>query len=153
MEVTVELKEPFHYSFLPTLCLLGLFLVVLFLFFWSHRKKKEKKVAPTYFQRADISFIKQKYLQKIEQLSLLWKGEKITNRKAYQQLSKLVREFMAEVTGIPVQNYSLAEMEVINMPIAYELIKEYYQPEFAQISRGNIETSMEKAKKVIYEWN
>ena len=39
------------------------------------------------------------------------------------------------------------------MPILYELISEYYNPEFANISNGNFIYSIEKARGVVEKWN
>ena len=52
-----------------------------------------------------------------------------------------------------MQNYTLKEIENLNMPILYELIKEYYNPEFSKNIKGNILSSIEKTEKVIHKWN
>ena len=39
------------------------------------------------------------------------------------------------------------------MPILYELVEEYYVPEFSEKSIGNIKLSIEKTRKVIEKWS
>ena len=77
----------------------------------------------------------------------------ITIRKAYQNLSSIIRYFVYAVTGIKVQNYTLEDIKGLNMSMLYELIKEYYRPEFAEKSLGDIKLSIEKTRKVIKKWN
>lgn len=72
---------------------------------------------------------------------------------AYQNLSKVIRNFVFEATHIKVQNYTLDDIRKLNMPILYELISEYYNPEFANISNGNFIYSIEKARGVVERWN
>jgi len=57
------------------------------------------------------------------------------------------------MTNIKVQNYTLSDIEKINIPILYELVKEYYEPEFSKSSEGNILISLEKTRKVMESWN
>ena len=74
-------------------------------------------------------------------------------RAGYQELSIIIRTFVNEVTGIEVQNYALKEIKKLEMPLLYELIKEYYAPEFSENSLGDIENSINKTRKVIEKWN
>jgi len=76
----------------------------------------------------------------------------ISNREAYQSLSKLIRMFIYEMTNIKVQNYTLGDIKNINIHILYELVKEYYSPEFSRESKGDIISSIEKTRKVMEVW-
>ena len=80
-------------------------------------------------------------------------NNKIELREAYQQISSEMRLFVFEMTDIKTQNYSLAEIKELNLPILYELIEEYYEPEFASKSVGDFNASITKARRVISEWN
>ncbi len=153
MQVTVKLREMFHYSLYPSLFFLGLFLgtILIFLGISFKKKKEQKKPVPTILK--DPNAIKQKYLQKLEQLKNLLQNKTISSRKGYQELSKYIRKFIFELTNIKVQNYSLEEIKQLNIPILYELVKDYYRPEFARKSEGNILEAIEKASEVIRKWN
>ncbi len=151
MQVTTELRDMFNYSFIPPLLLIILLLVVIF-----YKKKKKIKnnkpvvVTPPLKDRQNI---KNKYLHLIDELNNDVNNNKITLRASYQKLSKLIRNFAYEMTNIKVQNYTLTDLYNIDMPILCELVNEYYHPEFAKISRGNILASIAKTKEVIIKWN
>ena len=42
-----------------------------------------------------------------------------------------------------LQNYTLEEIEKLKMQVLYELVKEYYTPEFAKESIGDINSAIE----------
>ena len=74
-------------------------------------------------------------------------------RIAYQDISRVIRHFVYEVTNIHVQNYSLKEIKDLDMPMLYELMQEYYVPEFSKYSYGNVKDSLQKTRKVIEKWS
>lgn len=152
MQVTTELQEMFSYSLLPIFFIIILIAIFTFLIF---RKKKliVNNIDLKIPKAKDINIIKNNYLLKIDNLTINFNNNKISSRKAYQNLSSLIRNFIYETTNIKVQNYTLKDIKKINMPMLYELISEYYDPEFSKISKGNILLSLEKARKVIEKWN
>lgn len=151
MQVQTELRPMFSYSFLiiiiAALVTLLIYLLIKFL------KKKEIRKTVIVPSHKDIINIKKKYLLKLQELLNNLNNEKITSRKAYQNLSNLIRNFIHETTNINVQNYTLKEISLVNIPILYELVSEYYNPEFAKFSKGNIILSIEKTRGVIEKWN
>ncbi len=151
MQVTTKLRPMFSYSFL--FILLSIILLFLIVILFKYFKKKEIKETIVIPSTRDLQAIKKKYLLKIQELAITFNNKKITNRKAYQALSNIIRNFIYEATNIKVQNYTLKEISLINMPILYELVSEYYDPEFSKISSGNITSSIEKTRMVIEKWN
>lgn len=154
MQITVSLQELFSYSIDPIFVLI--ILVFLFtVYFYKKRKKKVKVEIPQIkkIDVKDINEIQKRYIKKLDELQNELKEEKISIREAYQNLSEIVRYFVYEVTDIEVQNYTLKEIKKLNMPKLYNLIKEYYIPEFANISSGNAKESIAKAREVIRKWN
>ena len=97
--------------------------------------------------------IKNKYLSQLDSIEYKYNNEMIELRKAYQLISEAIRLFVFEITDITTQNYSLLEIEKLNIPSLYELIKEYYEPEFASKSVGDFNSSINKARRVISQWN
>lgn len=154
MQIDVNLKAPFSYSWIPIVVLL---IVLLLPFIYLLLKKlgvfnlKKKNILN--FTAKDINSIKYKYLNKLNDLDKSLNDKKITSRKAYQELSMLIRLFVYELTGLEVQSCTLKDIKKLNIPVLYELIKEYYDPEFSKISKGNIKASIEKTKEVISRWN
>ena len=101
----------------------------------------------------NVPVIKEKYMKQLTAIEQKYTNKEIELRKAYQLISEAIRLFVFEVTDIKTQNYSLSEIENLNMPSLYELIKEYYKPEFASKSEGDFEVSINNARRVIEEWN
>lgn len=154
MQVKTELRGLFSYSFIPLIITSIILIIILFIYFIRKGKKKIKKV-PTIIKPSikDINQIKHKYLDDLNKVLLDVNNDKIANRHAYQKVSIIIRHFVYEATNIKVQNYSLSEIKDLNMPMLYELINEYYDPEFSKMSKGNIIKSIEKTREVIEKWN
>lgn len=158
MQTSVNLQDPFSYSIYPELIILIL-LVLLTISIIIYRKLKNRPIIEIEneeikkLDEKDINRIKEKYLKRLDNIEEKLNSNKISVRHAYQMLSANIRYFVFEVTNIKVQNYTLREIEKLKMPILSELIEEYYTPEFAEYSVGNIKTSLEKTRKVIEKWN
>ena len=151
MQVASDLRPMFSYSLLYiiiTIVIIAILIVLLKVDF-----KRKKKEIPIIVKSKNIYEIKNKYLELIDNLEIDVNENKITNRHAYQKLSSLIRNYIFEATSIKVQNYTLKDIEKINMPVLYDLVAEYYDPEFAIISKGNILNSLKKTRKVIERWN
>ena len=154
MQVTTDLRPMFNYSLLPTLIsFIIIIIIILIILFLKYKKKKEIVKEIVIPKNINIYEIKNKYLGLINNLLNDFSDERIDNRHAYQVLSKLIRNFIYETTNIKVQNYTLNDIKETNIPILYELVKEYYDPEFNNISKGNIISSIDKTRKVIERWN
>lgn len=158
MKTSVTLQEPFSYSLLPIVVLSVLVLSYGIYLFCSHVHKKDKKKTvqkpackPT--SRAELALIKQKYLAELENIRQSAYEKQITTRETYQNMSRCIRQFVYEVTGIKVQNYTLFDIQQLHMPHLESLIAEFYHPEFAVISQGDSDAAYQKAKRVIELWN
>lgn len=152
--ITVKLQELFSYSPLIIFIVAGVIITLLILFLPLKRKKKKpnipvaKPVAPE-----SLASLKYKYTCILSQLEQDCLAKKISDRQAFQTLSKIVRDFVYAATGIKVQNYTLMEIHAANLPRLYELISQCYIPEFAIDTNANIFDVIKKARMVISEWN
>lgn len=158
MKTSVTLQEPFSYSLLPIVVLSVLVLSYGIYLFCSHAREKTKRktVPKTELTRAsgtELALIKQKYLAELESIRQAAYKEQITTRETYQNMSGCIRQFVYEVTGIKVQNYTLFDIQQLHMPHLESLIAEFYHPEFAVISQGDSDAAYQKAKRVIELWN
>lgn len=155
MQTTVKLQ--YMYSYSPIIVFVfGVLLVGFIILIWprkrkvaSQKKEAKVKVAPV----KSIPTVKEKYNEILVNIEKRYAQNEISGRTAYQELSKIVRDFVSEMTGIKVQNYTLEEIEKVNLPKVHEIIAECYAPEFAPKSSGNVQNSVKKARKVIGEWN
>ena len=159
MQTSINLQEPFAYSIIPLLITMCLTLIETYYLIYSKKKKEKNRVDEVKVKAIpernikNIPVIKEKYLNQLNTIEYRYTHNMIELRKAYQMISESIRLFVFEITDITTQNYSLAEIKKLNMPILYELIKEYYEPEFASKSVGDFEASINKARRVINEWN
>jgi len=76
-----------------------------------------------------------------------------TLRESYQILSRTIRQFVLDYTGIDVTAKTLAEIRGLNVRRVESLIEEYYAAEFAAVDDSNLAKSINHAIKVIREWN
>lgn len=158
MNTTVSLQKSFSYALLPVIILgvmaiLGIvFLIIIPVLKKKHLEKKSKlhikKVRPV-----NVEKLKAKYIAELEKIQSDFSSDKISTRHAYHRISACVRGFVHGVTGIRVQNATLADIKTLNMPLLETLIEEYYEPEFASKSEGDVNSSITKTKRVIEEWN
>lgn len=155
MQTSVNLQEPFSYSEYPMIIIVGILIILAI--YWIDKKirKKAKKdiIQVKQVSQEDTRKIKDKYLKILEELNQKIENNQISLRGAYQEISSIIRMFVYEETNIQVQNYTLRDIEKINMPVLYELVREYYTPEFARNSKGDIKASLNKTKEVIEKWN
>ncbi len=155
MQTYVNLQPPFSYSIYPII-IVAILLIAVSIYLYILKNKKEENIEEIQVKEIkpkSLKHIKNKYLKKIGVIENKLENNKITLRTAYQGLSIIIRYFVYEVTNIKVQNYTLKDIEKLKIPILYELIQEYYAPEFAEKSLGNIKASLEKTRKVIEKWN
>lgn len=158
MQTSVNLQEPFSYSTIPLIVTIIL-IIALTLYLIYLKKEKDKTILQEVVKEIpeknikNIPVIKGKYLDQLDAIEYKYENKMIELRKAYQLISEAMRLFVFEVTDITTQNYSLAEIKKINIPNLYELIEEYYEPEFASKSIGDLQSSINKARRVIKQWN
>lgn len=153
---STELQDQMSYLTWP-LIVGGIFLL-LCLIAWivvklmnSPKKQVSEPVVQTPVKT--LQDIKVQYYAELQQIDVLISSGKIDLKSAYQQMSTTLRHFIYEATGVKVQNLSLLEIKMLNMPVIANLVEEYYAPEFAEKSVGNFRESIEKTKWVVSQWN
>lgn len=155
MQISVSLQAPFSYSIYPIIAV-AVFLIGICVWLFLIKEKRIEPIEDIEIKKVPqktLRHMKNKYLKKLEVIEKKVENEKITIRTAYHGLSIIIRYFVYEVTNVKVQNYTLKDIEKLNLPSLTELIQEYYPPEFAEKSLGNIKSSIEKTRKVIEKWN
>lgn len=159
MPITVELQDMHSYSrLMPAFVIVFIVLSVVAALCIIIRHCIHKRSAADVSSRVMITpanriSIKQKYMALLRELELKYHNGKISNRRAYQELSKIVRHFVYEATGIKVHNYTLQEIKNTNIVGLYEIVNECYTPEFSIDKNGDIYSSIARAGKVVEEWN
>ncbi len=155
--ITVELQD--NFSYLPIGVIIIILMAVAALVYLIIKiVKKAKSNEPKPIQVVEIKEdklmrLKHKYHNMLMGILKRHEAGQITDRLAYQELSKVIRHFVYDVTGIKVQNYTLEEIGGANIPSLYYLIAECYAPEFDAIGSGNVPDIINKAGRVIEGWN
>ena len=162
MPITVELQDMFSYSLLLVIGAVMLVTLIGIIGLIVLKKSKNKK-KPVVVKKApepkpvkpQVSGeqLKQKYCIAIDDLEKKYRDGKISKRKAYQKLSIVLRRFVFELTGVKVHNYTLNEINRLNMPRLSEVIDQCYEPEFSADKDGDLYDTMNKARMVIKEWH
>ncbi len=161
MKTTVKLQNTFSYALWPIIItgvvvgLIALYFIIPILYRKIKGRKKKVKPAPVFVKPSvsQLDLLKKKYIAELYKIGDALNKKKINTRQAYQKMSSCIRHFVFDATGIKVQNYTLSDINALGMPILSELIAEYYTPEFAKHSYGNVGQSIEKARWVIERWN
>ncbi len=160
MQTAVELQDMLSYSLVGPM-LIGILLcasVAVFIIRKLVRKMKagQQAVEPKEVikpkETPGISVSKDKYCKLLTKIEYKYNTGVINDRQGFAELSKTIRLFVHEVTGIRVQNYTLAEIGEVGMPKLYELISECYIPEFKEDGSGDILAAVSKAREVIMQW-
>ncbi len=127
--------------------------------FKALRKKKEapRPAATKIAMSPDMIYrVKNQYIGKVQALLNSYSQKKIDKREGYQQLSALIREFVHEVTGINVENFTIKEVKAFGIKKLDVLMEEYYVPEFAEDEKAkdkDFAESCNKAVGVIKAWS
>ena len=160
MRITVHLQEKYGYIILPVIIfiLAVLFVCALILYLKYRPKNKKKQVVDG--EKAwralydDEKYrLRMKYLQLLDALYYKVSYDKISNRQCYLMISRYVRQFVSEITGVKVSRCTLNDIRWMNMPMLAALIEELYEAEFSKSSLGDPYWAIEKTKRVIEVWN
>ncbi|MBP3218729.1 MAG: hypothetical protein J6M46_10180 [Lachnospiraceae bacterium] len=100
----------------------------------------------------DLAMLKQIYLQRMELTEKALQDGQITIREAYQRMSADMRDFVKRATGVPVREMTLAEISELKIPSLTELVRDYYEPEFAYYTEADAHKSFERTRYVIRKW-
>lgn len=165
MNFSVEFQEPMSYALWPVILVGALLLAAagytvarIIIAYIKKRKEERKKLEaekanekPVY--KPTLDEIKQKYLTELEILENSYKNGEIGDKDTYEKLSLSFRNFVYEATGTPAHKYTLYDIKGLNNPIIYNLVNNYYEPEYSKSNMGNILESLDYTKKVIAQWN
>lgn len=159
MPITVEFQDMFMYSVIPAALAVLVATVVGVAGFIYFKKRKNVKPKEQVKQEQPVTKpvvnevqIRDRYCQMVNELEAAFKSGELSNRTAYQKLSEILRQFVFELTGVKVHNFTLEEIKRVNMPNLTRIIDECYAPEFSVDSEGDIYNTIQKTRMVIKEW-
>ena len=159
MQNNIELTPPIQYSYFWIIIGSTLLIAVLVLngyILFSTRKKKIRSVGalpilpPAYI---DVEKIKQKYFSLITQIEKQFHGNEINERTVHQLLSITLRLFVFEIKGLATHKFTLSEIKRADITALANVIEVLYPPEFEAISRGDANSAIALARKMVQEWS
>lgn len=160
MRITVHLQEKYGYLILPVIifALAVSFVCALILYLkYRPQHKKKRAVDGEKAWRAlyddEKHRLRMKYLELLDALYYKVSYDKLSNRQCYLMISRYVRQFVSEITGVRVSRCTLNDIKWMNMPMLAALIEELYEAEFSKSSLGDPYWAIEKTKRVIEVWN
>ena len=160
VESSVKLNGIFMYSTLPIwLAALALIIVGVLILVSIFSKKGEPVPRKLAVQRPrvpigiDRSRVKSRYLGMLKNLEYRLREGEIGFRPAYQELSKILRDFVKEIGGLDITNCTLSQIREKNIPVLTKLIETFYEPEFAVETDDDVFEALENVVKVIEGWN
>lgn len=156
MKTSVKLQAPLSYHLMPLIAVsiivagLLLYFVICFIL----KRLKATANTPVICQRTpnQIANIKTKYLNELCKTETDFVNQQISMRSAYQKMSRIIRGFVHEMTGLRVNYFTLQDIRSLGIPALEELIEEYYGPEFAKYSSADVTASINKTKRIIEGW-
>ena len=158
MQTSVDLQDPFSYSFLPIVLVVAaaviLSVVLVAIKFIQRRlngqmKPKEKVKV---FKARHPEVIRKDYLARIDKIEHDYTSGKTDVRITHQELSACVRLFVHEMTGINVHTFSLNELKAHGIDKLSGLIEQFYAPEFDLRTDKETMDSIRDAREVVTSW-
>ena len=153
---SVELREP--HSFMKVwmvlaavLILLGAVLAAVMIVRIIRERRAMKSLQAKNMTYKEIAALQKRYLGKCAEIETELAGG-LGNREAYQKLSETARMFVYEATDLQVQNCTLSQITRMGLPPLRILVEDYYDPEFAEESLGNIGNAIARTRSMISSW-
>lgn len=156
---SVTLHEWLWYQSVWLIVGCGLILLLLgwyaFVFFVTRRTSQRTmaQLPPKPYIPPDLTALRAKYLQLIDQAEQSHASGAVSARKLHQTLSYLLRMFAYEATGHRLDVLTLHDLERTRYTQLATAVKAYYTPEFAAVKTGNITEALIVARKVVNEWS
>ena len=164
METTINLRRLFDFSQLPiiitgaVLAVLTVAIILMFLYtilknMELKQKQTEEVVEQKVFVKPDMTKLKAEYLALLDGIEAKFNEDTTKVRPAYEGMSRVVRDFVYRATGTEVDKFALYEISQTEYKKLAKLVGEYYQPEFDQISEGDVRDHLAKSRRLVSEWN
>ena len=164
METTINLRRLFDFSQLPiiitgaVLAVLTVAIILMFLYtilknMELKQKQTEVVVEQKVFVKPDMTKLKAEYLALLDGIEAKFNEDTTKVRPAYEGMSRVVRDFVYRATGTEVDKFALYEISQTEYKNLAKLVGEYYQPEFDQISEGDVRDHLAKSRRLVSEWN
>ncbi|GAA1532220.1 hypothetical protein [Nocardioides humi] len=120
---------------------------------WLTRPPRPRTVARAGVPLPDV---RQEHLARIDRIDALVRSGELAPRDGHQQLSEVVRDYVAAVTTLPARTMVLADFRDRAPAALVEVIELVYPPEFAPddaVARDLFDTAAERARGLVGDWS
>lgn len=144
MKYSIDLQSPLAYSSFWLTLGVGLIVLALAARFFLGRLFSIKAESPFRLDKLHRSSLK-----RIGAIEKAYGREQIGDRTVHQQMSREVRRFVDEVTGLNTGAMVYEDLKKLGRTDLADLIREYYGPEFAESFPADTKASLEKGKALV----
>ena len=153
MHFSVGLQEPFDYAlkFFIIAIVLILLSIILFIVYMKLTKKDFTGVAEK-IRRLFLGRTRRKYLRQIDDVERYVVNGKKDTKTAHQEMSLIVRRFVHAATGVHVDRLCYTEIKRLKKKPLTDLVREFYEPEFAEYTEADTVRAIKMSKELIKTW-
>ena len=146
MKYSIELEPPFAYSSYWYAVGIGLILLSVLVAFLLKRLFAVRVNSPLRLDR-----LHRESLSRIAAIENAYADQKLDTRAVHQQMSREVRQFISDVTGLRTENMNCEDLSRLGRPEYAQLIHKYYGPEFASRPIADSIASIKSGRDMINE--
>lgn len=152
-EGTVIPVVPYSVFWLILGCILLLAIPLYYLLAWLWTRPREVLPDPPPVpQAATIERARSEAMTDIGRIEREFREGRLSARRAHAELSRVVRGFVTEATGVRADRMTLAEMRRTPFAGATRAVAEYYPIVFGARDQGSAEQGFNAARQVVTLW-
>ncbi len=144
MKYSIDLQSPFSFSNYWYAAAIGLIALAVLLRFLIDRLFAVQVRSPFRLDR-----LHRDCMAKISAIESSYNSNAINSREVHQQMSREVRKFIRNVTGLQAETMVCEDLCRTGRPELAALIKSYYAPEFARTFKVDTKESLEKGRELV----
>lgn len=119
--------------------------------FTRSRSRKPKATAPPP-PPVDVAMLQVEANERVDEVQRQVLTGALDPRSANEELSSIVRGYVAELTGIPADHMTLDEIRAAGLAGTTSAVEQFYPAIFAVESDSNVTTSVVRARRVLNGW-
>lgn len=96
--------------------------------------------------------LRRAYLGRIDEIEALLGAQEIGPRTAVQELSRLVRAFVQDATGVRTLSMTLADLRKQPVPAVAAAVEQFYPGEFSAAREQDVGAALDAARTVVRSW-
>lgn len=129
----------------------GALVVYYLLAWWLTRPERPPSV-----ERTDLPDVRREHLARIDLIDEQVRSGGLAARDGHQQLSEVVRDYVAAVTPLPARTMALADFRDRAPAALVAVLELVYPPEFAPdetVARDRFDVAVRQARDLVGSWN